>query len=69
MRYSFGEGVCGNEVLSAWCLAWPRFQTGRRLLAIEDVSAWTVKAESKLGGLEQAGEIYSTHRSSKNLEA
>lgn len=54
MRYSFGEGVCGNEVVSAWCLAWPRFQTGRRLLEIEDVSARTVvvKAEGKLGGLQ-----------------
>lgn len=54
MRYSFGKGVCGYEVVSAWCLARPRFQTGRRLLAIEDVSAWTVivKAENKLGGLQ-----------------
>lgn len=51
MKYSFGEGVCVNEEVSAWCLAWSRFQT---LLAIEDVSAWTVvvKVESKLGGLQ-----------------
>lgn len=54
MKYSFGEEVCGNEVVLAWCLARLRFQTGRRLLAIEDVSALTVvvKAESKLGGLQ-----------------
>lgn len=54
MKYSFGEGVCGNEEVSAWCLAWSRFQTGGRLLAIEDVSARTVivKVESKLGGLQ-----------------
>lgn len=46
--------MCGNEVVSAWGLAWPVFQMGRRLLAIENVFAQTaeVKAESKLGRLE-----------------
>lgn len=50
MRCVFWKCEEMRWLMSAWCLAWPVFQMGRRLLAIEDVFAQT--AESKLEGLE-----------------